>query len=96
MQYLCSDFTLKCFTMQMPKFSTAPNTFYADLKKRINAYFDQSGKEMTGNFGLYLKAGVLAVGFVGLYISLVFFTPPVLIALLECMTGVTVVSARAN
>ena len=39
----------------MPKFSSSQNTFYADLKKRINFYFDQSGKEMTGNFGLYLK-----------------------------------------
>jgi linoleoyl-CoA desaturase len=79
--------------MQMPKFSTSPNTFYADLKKRINAYFDQSGKEMTGNFGLYLKAGVLAVGFIGLYVHLVFFTPPLFFALLECVLFGCVISA---
>ncbi len=34
--------------MQMPKFSASPHTFHADLKKRINAYFDQAGKVNDG------------------------------------------------
>ena len=78
----------------MPKFSsTSPNNFYADLKKRINTYFDQTGKDMTGNFGLYLKAAVLAISFIGLYIHLVFFTPPVMFALFECVLFGGVISA---
>ena len=34
----------------MPKFSTSPHTFHADLKKRINSYFDQTGKSDDGKF----------------------------------------------
>jgi linoleoyl-CoA desaturase len=79
--------------MQMPKFSASPNNFHADLKKRINAYFDQLGKSTTGNFSLYLKAAVLAVSFIGLYIHLVFFTPHAIIAIAECVLLGGVISA---
>jgi len=79
--------------MQMPKFSANQQNFHADLKKRINAYFDQSGKAMTGNFGLYLKALVLGVSFIGLYIHLVFFTPPAFFAIVECVLFGCVISA---
>jgi len=79
--------------MQMPKFSSSPHNFHTDLKKRINNYFDQLGKSTTGNFSLYLKAGVLAIGFIGLYIHLVFFTPPVILAISECVLLGCVISA---
>jgi linoleoyl-CoA desaturase len=69
--------------MQMPKFSASPHTFHTDLKKRINAYFDQTGKSMTGNFGLYLKAAVLGVSFLALYTHLVFLHPPLFLLLLS-------------
>ncbi|HEX3768055.1 MAG TPA: acyl-CoA desaturase, partial [Puia sp.] len=65
----------------MPKFSASPHTFHSDLKKRINAYFDQTGKSMTGNFGLYLKAAVLGISFLALYTHLVFFTTPTFFAI---------------
>jgi linoleoyl-CoA desaturase len=79
--------------MQMPKFSASPTNFHTDLKKRINAYFDQLGKSTTGNFGLYLKAAVLGISFLALYIHLVFFTPPVLVAIFECILLGCVISA---
>ncbi|HTB25228.1 MAG TPA: hypothetical protein VK711_07645, partial [Puia sp.] len=79
--------------MQMPKFSNSPHTFHSDLKKRINTYFDQTGKSMTGNFALYLKAAVLGISFIGLYVHLVFFTPPVLFAIVECILFGCVISA---
>jgi linoleoyl-CoA desaturase len=79
--------------MQMPKFSSSPHNFHSDLKKRINNYFDQLGKSTTGNFSLYLKASVLAIGFIGLYIHLVFFTPPVILAISECVLLGCVISA---
>ena len=77
----------------MPKFSASPSNFHADLKKRINTYFDQLGKSTTGNFSLYLKAAILAVGFIGLYIHLVFFTPPAFLAIAECVLLGGVISA---
>jgi len=77
----------------MPKFSASPSNFHADLKKRINTYFDQLGKSTTGNFSLYLKAAILAVGFIGLYVHLVFFTPPAFLAIAECVLLGGVISA---
>src|SRR5205807_9065724 len=57
------------------------------------AYFDQTGKSMTGNFGLYLKAAVLGMSFLGLYTHLVFFTPPAFFAIVECVLFGCVISA---
>ncbi len=79
--------------MQMPKFSASPHTFHSDLKKRISQYFDTAGKLQTGNFHLYLKAAVLGMAFAGLYIHLVFFTPPAFWAILECVIYGGVISA---
>ena len=45
-----ANFKLKCLSCKCQNFHPVQNTFYADLKKRINTYFDQSGKDMTGNF----------------------------------------------
>ncbi|HTE23423.1 fatty acid desaturase family protein [Flavitalea sp.] len=71
--------------MIMPKFSSVPTSFHGELKKRISAYFQESGKPSTGNFHLYFKAIVLVLGLIGTYIHLVFFTPPVWLALIECI-----------
>jgi linoleoyl-CoA desaturase len=79
--------------MQMPKFSSSSQNFHTDLKKRINHYFETKGKAMTGNFALYLKAFILGVSFLALYIHLVFFTPPALIAISECILLGCVISA---
>lgn len=69
----------------MPKFSSVPTSFHGELKKRISAYFQETGKSSTGNFTLYFKAIVLVVGLIGTYIHLVFYTPPVWLALIECI-----------
>jgi linoleoyl-CoA desaturase len=71
--------------MIMPKFSTVPSSFHGELKKRISAYFQETGKSSTGNFSLYFKAIVLVLGLIGTYVHLVFFTPPVWLALIECI-----------
>lgn len=79
--------------MQIPKFSTVSNSFHAELKKRINDYFVQSGTSQTGNTQLYLKAIILMVAFVFLYVHLVFFTPGVFLAIFECLLLGLVISA---
>ncbi len=71
--------------MTIPKFSNVPHSFHTELKRRINDYFEQVGKSTTGNYSLFIKAIVLVVGFILGYIHLVFFTPPVFWALLECV-----------
>lgn len=61
--------------MNFPKFSGNAQTFHAELKKRINDYFQEAGKSYTGNFQLYFKAVVLVVAYLAVYTHLVFFTP---------------------
>lgn len=71
--------------MRVPKFASAPVSFHSELKTRINEYFTSSGKTQTGNHKLYTKAIILVSLFIGVYVHLVFFTPPTLPALIECL-----------
>ncbi|RYY61509.1 MAG: acyl-CoA desaturase [Chitinophagaceae bacterium] len=71
--------------MSTPKFPKIPLSFHSELKKRISDYFTEKGKSMTGNFKLYLKAGILVTSFIAVYVHLVFFTPATLWAVLECV-----------
>ena len=68
-----------------PKFSNTPHSFHTELKKRISNYFEEVGKSTTGNYNLFLKAVILMVSFVFVYVHLVFFTPAALWAILECV-----------
>lgn len=79
--------------MATPKFSNVPNSFHAELKKRISDYFEGMGKSTTGNSNLFIKAIILMTGFIFLYVHLVFFTPGVIWALLECVLLGGIVSA---
>ena len=76
-----------------PKFSNVPQSFHAELKRRISAYFEEVGKSTTGDYSLFIKAVVLMVSFVLIYIHLVFFTPSTVWAILECIVLGGVVAA---
>lgn len=69
--------------MAIPKFSNIPHSFHGELKKRINDYFVQVGRSTTGDYSLFLKAVILMLGFMFVYIHLVFFTPAPIWAILE-------------
>jgi linoleoyl-CoA desaturase len=71
--------------MSSPKFPKIPTSFHSELKRKINEYFDQKGKSPTGNFNLYFKAIVLVSSLIAVYTHLVFFTPPAVWAILECV-----------
>ncbi len=49
--------------------------FSSELKKRINAYFQETKMAPTGNWKLYSKALILMTSLVLVYIHLVFYTP---------------------
>jgi len=78
--------------MALPKFATT-RSFHTELKTRINQYFEESGRAVTGDFSLLLKAIILISTAIGLYVHLVFFTPPVAWVLLECVLLGCVVAA---
>lgn len=71
--------------MVTPKFAVVKPSFHTELKKRVTAYFEQTGKSSTGNYKLWIKAAFLIAAFISLYINLVFFTPAIGWAILECI-----------
>jgi len=71
--------------MTIPKFSNVPHSFHTELKQRISNYFKEVGKSTTGNYSLFIKAILLVVSFLFVYIHLIFFTPAPLWAILECI-----------
>lgn len=83
--------------MATPKFSNVPHSFHSELKRRISTYFEEVGAATTGNYTLFIKAVFLMVCFVFLYVHLVFFTPIVPIAIIECvLLGVIVAAIGFN
>lgn len=79
--------------MATPKFASVPMSFHAELKKRVQDYFDQKKISPTGDFRLFSKAIILFLSLVAVYVHLVFFESPVWVALLECVVLGGVVSA---
>ena len=71
--------------MATPKFINSNSTFHQELKKRVNTYFEENHKSSTGNFGLFFKAAFFFISYIALYVHLVYFTPAVWLALIECV-----------
>lgn len=71
--------------MAVPKFSNVPHSFHSELKRRISEYFEEVGQSTYGNYKLFIKAVILMISFVLVYTHLVFFTPNVFFAIIECI-----------
>lgn len=83
--------------MSVPKFANLPNSFHSELKKRIAGYFEEVGRSTTGDYKIFIKAVILMLAFVGIYLHLVFFTPIAFVAIIECvLLGAVVASIGFN
>jgi linoleoyl-CoA desaturase len=71
--------------MAAPKFTSHGNSFQAELKSQISSYFREVGASTTGNYSLFIKAIILVLSFLVVYIHLVFFTPAPWFAIIECI-----------
>ncbi len=71
--------------MATPKFIQQSTDFHQELKKRVNLYFTDRKKSSAGNFGLWFKAIFFFAAYFGLYVHLVYFTPQVWLAIVECV-----------
>ena len=71
--------------MSTPKFMQGKGDFHTVLKTRVNQYFAEQKRPMTGNFSLLFKAALFTLLYLAMYIHLVFFTPGVWIAIPECI-----------
>lgn len=79
--------------MTLPKFTGIHHSFHAELKAKISEYFVQVGRSTTGNYQLFIKAVVLMVAFVGIYMHIVFFTPVVIWQIVESVLLGAIVAA---
>lgn len=71
--------------MSTPKFMQGRGDFHTVLKNRVNQYFTEHQRPMTGNFSLLFKAALFCICYLLVYVHLVFFTPSVWIAIPECV-----------
>ena len=72
--------------MVTPKFvNVQGSTFHQELKRRVNNYFVENKKPLTGNFSLYFKAVLFWTCYIALYVHVVFYTPASWLAILECL-----------
>ncbi len=71
--------------MATPKFMQGKGDFHTVLKNRVNQYFAEQKRSMTGNFSILFKAALFTLLYLAIYIHLVFFTPGVWIAIPECI-----------
>jgi linoleoyl-CoA desaturase len=75
---LMSNFTI-------PKFPVSVVSLHTELKNRVQAYFDETGRKSTGNPILFTKAISMVLAFVFLYVQLLFWTPVWYFGLFECI-----------
>ncbi|WP_188505725.1 fatty acid desaturase family protein [Parapedobacter pyrenivorans] len=66
-------------------FNNTNKQFSSTLRTRVNDYFKAHRISNTGNRRLYLKSVILVATAVAGYVILVFFTPPVWLAILLCI-----------
>ncbi|MCA6440610.1 MAG: fatty acid desaturase family protein [Sediminibacterium sp.] len=71
--------------ISIPKFPVVKQSLHLELKKRVQAYFDERGIQATGTPKLFTKAITMVVAFILVYVHLIFFTPIWYIAVFECV-----------
>jgi linoleoyl-CoA desaturase len=66
-------------------FDTSQNSFFKSLKQKVDNYFAENDLNPAGNSKLYGKSIMQVLAAAGLYVVLVFFTPPAFIAMFLCL-----------
>jgi len=69
----------------IPKYPVTTNSLHADLRKRVQQYFDDNNISITGNMSLFSKALILVSAFVIVYLHLLLFTPAWYWGIAECV-----------
>jgi linoleoyl-CoA desaturase len=59
-------------------------SFFNELTRRVDQYFEQSGKNRWGDWRIHVKSILLISALIAIYITLVFFTPNGYIGLILC------------
>ncbi len=72
---LLQPFKGTCSHMAQTTFAKTPPVFFQRVREVTEAYFKENNLKKTGDARLYWKTGILITALVGLYVTLVFFTP---------------------
>ena len=72
-------------TSFIPKFPASHDSLHAELRKRVQQYFDEKGINVTGTMSLFTKASLMIAGFIIVYVQLLIWTPIWYIAIPECI-----------
>jgi linoleoyl-CoA desaturase len=69
----------------IPKFPSVSDPLHAELRRKVQEYFDVNGIPVTGNTNLFAKAIVMVSLFIIVYLHLLLFTPAWYFAIAECV-----------
>jgi linoleoyl-CoA desaturase len=69
----------------IPKFPVVKDSLHAELKRKVQEYFDENKMAPTGNLNLYTKAILMVSLFIIVYMHLLLFTPAWYFAVVECV-----------
>src|SRR5690606_6079574 len=70
--------------MSKVSFTKSNSPFFISLKEKVNNYFLEQGLSKTGGPKLFVKSLCIILSALAIYIILVFFTPPYLLAVFLC------------
>lgn len=70
--------------MSKISFNNTSSPFFKSLKEKVNNYFIENKLSRTGGTKLFFKGLFIALSALTIYIVLVFFTPPILVAIMLC------------
>jgi linoleoyl-CoA desaturase len=83
--------------MSTVQFNTKDHPFFDSLKKKVDQYFQTTGKNRTGDWSIFLKTGILLASLPVLYFLLVFVQLPVWLSLVLCvLLGLTLAGIGFN
>ena len=71
--------------MSKVTFNNKGNLFFVTVKQKVDSYFKENNISPSGSFKLYHKAIVLYAIAVASYVTLVFFTPTILVSIALCI-----------
>ncbi|MDE3235894.1 MAG: acyl-CoA desaturase [Bacteroidota bacterium] len=72
-------------TSIVPKFPAVKDSLHAELRKRVQQYFEENNISVTGNVNLFTKAIIFVGLFIAIYVHLLLFTPVWYFAIAECV-----------
>lgn len=73
---------LKIYNLATVQFNRPQGEFFATLRKKVQAHFDENQIKQSGNFALYFKAAVIIAVYIAIYVTIMTLPIPGYVALI--------------